>query len=187
MKDLTWRSHPDKVVRSHSNGQRKYRIPSFSWLSVERTVSERLSPYSEDLAEIVGIDIQYVTDDTTGLVNGGSLRLRGRLRHIELQNTSDTEKIAMKLDGELISIKFLPDIEREDFWGDNRRQEVFIVPLVRTSFLGDIEGLVLERASGESSFFQRIGIFSTPSWDDKDPILQDNIEKSCIRPNRMMQ
>ena len=94
-----------------------------------------------------------------------------RLRRIELQKTSDTEKAATKLDGKLILINFFLDMGREDFWRDDRHQEVFIVPLVRTSFLGDIEGLVLERASGESSIFQRIGFFSTSSWDDKVPIL----------------
>ena len=86
-----------------------------------------------------------------------SLNSTGRLhvRHIELQKTSDTEKIATKLDGKLVLIDFLPDIEREDSWRNNRHQEVFIGPLVRTSFLGDIEGLVLERVSGESSIFQK--------------------------------
>ncbi|MCJ1277868.1 hypothetical protein MMC21_005682 [Puttea exsequens] len=76
----------------------QYRAPSFSWASVDGCIT--VPPISDQgmLCSVEDVWIVYVTDDTTGLIKGESLTLKGTLKRLELRRagslktagTSDT-------------------------------------------------------------------------------------------------
>lgn len=72
---------------------RQYRAPSWSWASVDSTVSYlRLGDLYDNegrVASIASKEVTHLTDDDTGQVVSGVLTLRGKLVRVLLENSTD--------------------------------------------------------------------------------------------------
>lgn len=62
----------------------EYRAPSWSWASVDAVVRPGVPTENDLLIKVLDIDIQYVTDDKTGLVSGGFILLRCHVKRVEI-------------------------------------------------------------------------------------------------------
>ncbi|KAI3324011.1 HET-domain-containing protein [Xylariaceae sp. AK1471] len=84
-RQLLW--HVDdtsQVTGSASTRDFPYRAPTWSWLSVDGTINFPEAGQDGLWIEVVDIDMQFSTADTTGPVSSGILILRGRLRPLQL-------------------------------------------------------------------------------------------------------
>lgn len=63
-----------------------YRSPSWSWAAVDGEINPGLIDVetADLLIEVVSLELRYLTNDSTNLVNGGWLRLRGPLKQLML-------------------------------------------------------------------------------------------------------
>jgi hypothetical protein len=79
---ITWRG---RTVRPSV-----YRAPSWSWASVDGEVWFASYPHGreEAQAEIVGLHIEYATEDETGQILSGWLDLKGSLRSVQLEHST---------------------------------------------------------------------------------------------------
>ena len=75
----------------------QYRAPSFSWASVDGCIT--VPPISDQgmLCSVEDVWIVYVTDDTTGLIKGESLTLKGTLKRLELRRAGSLKSYLLKI------------------------------------------------------------------------------------------
>lgn len=104
-RDLLWTVRNKRVDATQSS---IYRAPSWSWAAVDGEVLPgALNARSSNfLIEVLEVDLDYAADDTTGVLKGGWLRLRGVLKRLALHHTSPSdghENWSMSVNGILVS------------------------------------------------------------------------------------
>ncbi len=71
-----------QINNEPSRRPQEYRAPSFSWASVDGVISTSTITDKGILIEADEVKLEHVTEDSTGLVKAGSLRLRGTLKRL---------------------------------------------------------------------------------------------------------
>ena len=174
--DLLWRCPSSKTFHGKEHGRRRFRLPSFSWLSVDCDILTGPGLFGTELAEVISVEIQHVTKDTTGLVHGGQLHLKGRLRHIKLPTPPKTGIVWVTLHGHSVPLSLFPDFAIDESCSTCQDWTIFILPLLKTIYAETIEGIVLEPVIPGSSIFRRVGCFRTTAerqeFNDGDLILE---------------
>ena len=75
--------------KANTRRPEKYRAPSWSWASVDGSVNPGLARKGPEFRYVVeDVQLSYLTEDKTGEVTGGWLRLRGTLLETELVRVS---------------------------------------------------------------------------------------------------
>ena len=77
--DLLWAVSPESTVSLKSL---TYRAPTWSWASLDAGIDYRYGERMDKdsvLAKLVDAQLAYATQDDTGLVTGGRVRMQGRL------------------------------------------------------------------------------------------------------------
>lgn len=164
---LWWVQHRRQANHEPSVRPSTYRAPSFSWASVDGCISPGDFTDKGILMEVVDVKIDYGTDDVTGPVKDGFLRLKGTLKRFKLERNMDTPSWITIVNGVRVQWDnshpaILLDVDQTDFQEQNRRESLYFmparVPFDRYQFF---MGLILERISEESARFRRLGVLMT--------------------------
>jgi Heterokaryon incompatibility protein (HET) len=150
-----------------------YRAPSFSWASVDGNISGGQLTDEGMLIDVVEINIEHETNDVTGLIKSGFLRLKGTLKLLKLAWDMFTETWVMTVNGtdllprmetereRLGPLVFL-DVNQPDFNELNERDALFCMParapMEQWTLL---VCLIFEKVEGQNGTFRRLGISMT--------------------------
>ena len=166
-------------VETYDDGKRflagekrpEYRAPSWSWASIDAPIEPRpeLNPEIKHMATIIKAHVTPVTDDITGQIVNGYIRLRAPLFPVKVDTSRHTRYLDLAWDwGRLESHnKTVPDI-----WPQSAVEGLQFVPLLMTSFppnlkslILEIFGLILQPVEGKQGVYQRWG--RADFWSNK--------------------
>lgn len=143
--------------------------PSFSWLSVEHSVSfqDVEGPEEKACVEIAECKFDYITDDETGPVRSGYILLVRQLREVYLVSTQrlGRERVQgdsyweVQLKGDTLPCCVSPDLQREDLPVSSQGRRHFLVPFFHGGEHVALRGLILESLDCSPCAFRRIGTF----------------------------
>ena len=165
-----------------------YIAPSWSWASVDGVIENTMTMHAmvlshEAVIEILSVDVEYATDDSFGLVNSASMRIKTYVFKAIVQQTTDTSGyITWK--GERIDegsdLKTLLDIIDGEQRHKNLDRQVLLdlayspanprlfycIPVIKSLLCDNpstvnVHGLVLERIDDKRGQYRRCGMFST--------------------------
>ncbi|KAK1982969.1 heterokaryon incompatibility protein [Colletotrichum cereale] len=172
---LLW--HVDKQAQvdgSPSTRPDIYRAPSFSWASVDGSVKTAPSTDANLLIEVVGFHVDYVSVDTTGLVKGGYIDLKGQVKPFEMvvRYTLELQQLFLLVDGIVVKDPLKKDWEngplvhldvgQKSFDEENDKKMLYYVPAQKQENLGNhVSYLLLVALDEGRSTFRRIGIAVT--------------------------
>ncbi|KAJ3454437.1 hypothetical protein MRS44_018331 [Fusarium solani] len=156
-----------------------YRAPSFSWASVDGMVYPAALTDADLLIDVTNIHLDYVTDDTTGLVKGGYLDLKGRMRPFEMvvKYTDTLRQLFMQVDGVIVKDSQKPywqsgplimlDVNQETFDVENKAGMLYYMPAKKGQNPADFATyLLFSSVDDKIGTFRRIGISSTPEAEE---------------------
>jgi hypothetical protein len=129
-----------------------YRAPTWSWLSVDGKINPGKCLRDGVCVEVLELDLKHCNEDTTGLIVDGSLKLKGRLRRLQIRTLvlPVEEGVNVDMPGmwmlsvggtdlessreglkpwERIAIVLELDVPHADFHESNRLQELFIISM----------------------------------------------------------
>lgn len=158
--DLLWtRSSAYEIKPRPTN----YRAPSWSWASIDGLVEYRYVEEKKAKAnctiesEILNCQISLAREDMPfGAVSAATLTLNSHVRKAKLESKSESGHVSMQLDSEAEPVK----IGWADIDAMEKRDEVWITPLIWDKEGGSVEGLVLAAASNSENYFRRVGHFT---------------------------
>jgi hypothetical protein len=158
----------------------KYRSPSWSWAAVDGRIvtGTRNIPSSKLLIEVMDLNLEFLTDDDTSLVQGGWLRLRGTLKRLMLvrhrlfgaNSDGPWDTWNMVVDGVLISRptqsvycgpqpQVFVDNRHDHFEEQHAKQSLYCVPAkVCEDESESIFILILEVEDMTRGVYRRIGL-----------------------------
>lgn len=187
--ELLWYVYPEKQ-RESERVRRRYYTPSFSWTSV----SERISRYRpraipSDLtqkASILGLDLQYVSEDHTGYIKTAELRIKGRLRRVNIWAEGKRMHMGIAEERYKHGGWFWSDHPQENILWSSKGKQHFTLALgewpLSAQFSANIHpfefelsncyGLVLELLNESMKQYRRIGFFT----DGRTEYIQDGYD-----------
>ncbi|KAF5007405.1 hypothetical protein FDECE_6253 [Fusarium decemcellulare] len=170
--DLLW--HVDSVASDPSRYQR-YVAPSWSWASVKGKVRTKGSDVFDrgEFIRVDGYELEYVTEDKTGAIRGGWLRLSGSLKRLRLLRWTASEIKCRLWSLEVNGLEarwpsqsdnpwevFLDD-PQEDLEDENEKGTLYCMP-ARNQLHGQsgwyLVALLLKLVHDDNGEFQRIGL-----------------------------
>ena len=145
----------------------EYRAPSWSWASVEGTITfpQMSGGFYEPLINVVEANLAYLNDqDVTGGLVGGSIKIRCRPHTLFLgELEEDGSFSALTISGRILDItrdessRFLsPEMSYQELKDHNRRHELYCVASRATK--EELCGIVLENCKPDT-FYHRVGSF----------------------------
>jgi hypothetical protein len=187
-RELLWSA--DKNRSGNPPGPQTYRAPSWSWMAVDGKINPGLPNVeaSDMLMKVDGLQLEYLTDDNTGSIHGGWLRLRGMLKQLMLMphRTSTRRSFEdwnMVVNGVHVSCPsdsamrepqphVMLDAFHEDFDKQNAEAALYCMPgRARKGDNGSIYVLLLVLDDREKAIFRRIGLAHGWGEDVKEKIL----------------
>ncbi|KAL8940372.1 MAG: hypothetical protein Q9216_002843 [Gyalolechia sp. 2 TL-2023] len=173
--ELLWRVS-DHAQRGFlpNNRPARYRAPSFSWTSVDGSISPgRLEDYST-VCSIEDIKIDYATEDTTGLINGGYLIIKSTLKRLQLRCTDKPGTYLLTINGRDIGhgMRTCLDVCEPSFDAENEAQRLFAAPIQGpldshpSWTVPSLGGLILQHRT--DGVFSRLGVWSTDQAEEID-------------------
>ncbi|KAL5625662.1 hypothetical protein FOBRF1_000005 [Fusarium oxysporum] len=175
-----------------------YRAPTWSWAASNGAVDPgRPNIEAADLLiEVEDLKLEYVTNDKTGLIRGGWLRLRGVLKQLRLVRTHSSITYGhtdwnMVVNGVHFSaltgfevqepqLQVMLDARHENFEEQNAMAALYCMPgrMRRADNDGSIYILLLELVDREKGSFRRIGLARGWGADVQAKILACSVEES---------
>ena len=162
LEQLLWHVESyDEAKRSLAGEKRpEYRAPSWSWASIDVPIVTEKLRISETypMADIVEACVTPLTDDITGQIKGGYIRLRARLFPIKVEK-STKGYLALSWDWGGVG----GCIDNPDVWPQSAIEGLLqFVPLVFDNLSFDredlnIHGLMLQPVEGNQGVYQRWG------------------------------
>ncbi|KAF6824956.1 hypothetical protein CPLU01_10556 [Colletotrichum plurivorum] len=156
--------------RPATTSSRGYRAPSWSWASVDSRVmpgfpcedSERL------LIRVQDFHPDYATDDTTGLITGGWLRIWGRLMPLGVSRQARSERdhcVGWEVSINGVPVRSSAESIHLDVVHEGLEEcTLFCMPArIRNSGKNIVDVLLLELVDQERGVFRRIGLGSFAS------------------------
>jgi hypothetical protein len=187
--ELLWCVTTPKVMSL----SKKYRCPSWSWAAVDGHIlsGARNIHSSKILIEVVDLNLEYLTDDDTSLVQGGWLRLRGTLKRLMLVRhrlfgaTHDEpwDTWDMVVNGVLLSRptgsiyrgpqpQIFVDNRHDHFEAQHAKKSLYCVPAkVRDDGSESIYILILEVEGMTRGVYRRIGLARGWGKEVSEPML----------------
>ena len=143
----------------------KFRLPTFSRLSLESHMRMREikdSSIEQIMADIVNTEIDYVSEDRTGLVRSGRLYLKRHLRRVQLlPSRTQATWVGESNGGPMGRALLFKDIGRPSLPTYTTGNEHFLLPILKASLSSTspyVRGLILEVV--DPWHFRRIGVFT---------------------------
>ncbi|KAF2026804.1 HET-domain-containing protein, partial [Setomelanomma holmii] len=194
-----------QVDGSPSVRPKSYRAPTWSWASldgmVEMLVVETLGDDDRNITiQVEDVQLQYATEDTTGIVTGGWLDLKGPLRPMQLSKLGDTTFKTWHMVPNGVRVrpqdpsKLGPNVYFDEapfgdgaFDIDNVEQRLFYMtcrlPSKDSKYM---HMLLLRLADGDTKLFERFGVAIASDGDDQEMLQADLKEKvksllPCLR------
>ena len=166
LQQLLWHVDFHKEVRRDLAGEERpeYRAPSWSWASIDAPIVPRpeLELKVNHMATIIEAHVTPVTEDITGQIMSGYIRLRALLFPVKVDTSDLPGYINLKWDGGRLERTYdvVPDV-----WPQSAVEALQFVPLLMTWFSliagGDppeeIHGLILQPVEGKQGVYQRWG------------------------------
>ncbi|RSL45928.1 hypothetical protein CEP53_010561 [Fusarium sp. AF-6] len=183
--DLLWRV-PNQAGETEPSHYDTYIAPSWSWASVRNCVIKHSdssqSSIDCSLVHVEGYQLDYVTEDTTGAIRGGWLRLNGSLKQLKLfrghDGSSDlftwelaVEGVRTKGPGWHIHWDVCLDNPAEHSGQDTDNDMLFCMPAKEYSHatvMKTIEYLLLKVVNPGTGTFRRIGVANWNEGRDLD-------------------
>lgn len=154
-----------------SNKRPQYRAPTWSWASIDGTIEMPL-PKSITLFEkpalrikVIDVHLEFVTENTMGLVKGGYLDLVGQLKRCTIQKGT---LVRMKVDEVVVEItseggthcpNVLLDAEDDDLEEASTALSLYYMPVLVWSRLWSKSCyLLLECIDPDEGIFRRVGL-----------------------------
>ncbi|KAL6407060.1 heterokaryon incompatibility protein [Ilyonectria robusta] len=192
--ELLW-----NAITNRELGLEIYRAPSWSWAAVNGAVDPG-RPDIEDtdmLMKVEALELDYSTNDRTGLIRGGWLQLRGVLKPIlllkpcssEMSNGRDWEIIVNgthfstlnDFEEQGLQVQVMLDAPHNDFEEQNAKAALYCMPgRVRRVDNGSIYVLLLEILDRARGIFRRIGLARGWGADTQARILARSVEESQL-------
>ena len=167
---LLWNVEKCRQINDEpSQRSMEYRAPSFSWASIDGMISAAEITDKGMLVDVHEVKLDYVTDDKTGLVKGGYLRLSGTLKRLEIVRHPLGQTWIMLVNGRearrregeewrrlgpLVQL----DVHQDHFEDSNEKQSLYCMPARaphgRWTFLSC---LIFESVDETAGTFRRIG------------------------------
>ena len=165
LKQLLWQVESLVETRRFLAGEKRpeYRAPSWSWASIDASIVNRpqLSPVIDHMATIIEAHVTPVTEDITGQIVNGYIRLQAPLFPVKVDTSRHTRWPDLAWDwGRLESHnETVPDV-----WPQSIVDGLQFVPLLMSSLPPDskspilhIYGLILQPVEGKQGVYQRWG------------------------------
>ncbi|KAF9776466.1 hypothetical protein IL306_005345 [Fusarium sp. DS 682] len=188
----------DEYVAGSPSWRDTYRAPTWSWAASNGAVDPgRPNIEAADLLiEVEDLKLEYVTNDKTGLIRGGWLRLRGVLKQLRLVRTHSSVTYGhtdwnMVVNGVHFSaltgfevqepqLQVMLDARHENFEEQNAMAALYCMPgrMRRADNDGSIYILLLELVDREKGSFRRIGLARGWGADVQAKILACSVEES---------
>ena len=173
LQQLLWHVESyDKAGRSLSGEKRpEYRAPSWSWASIDaRIVLHQQSEYLKvsHMATIIEAHVTPVTEDITGQILNGYIRLRATLFPLKVGESTELGYLSLRLDWERLASTYdaVPDV-----WPQSAVEGLQFVPLLMTWFSRNAEadppevyGLIIQAVEGKQGVYQRWGYLQYPQF-----------------------
>ncbi|KAH8722520.1 heterokaryon incompatibility protein-domain-containing protein [Phaeosphaeriaceae sp. PMI808] len=190
---LLWQvENMEQVDGSPSLRPAPYRAPSWSWASIDGVVSTANTTQQGIVIRVCNVHLEYATDDTTGVVTGGWLDLRGSLKpfNMVLRSYSSLKKWYMVINditvrqqneglrehdrmGPNVSLDVGP-LEDDAFASDNAQQCLFfMVGRMPTHNNEYISVLLLRLVDAGKGVFERIGLTTSGPDDGQEMLLAE--------------
>ncbi|KAJ4419164.1 hypothetical protein N0V85_001120 [Neurospora sp. IMI 360204] len=188
--ELLWQPsfrYPSRPRSAYLPTVKKSHLPSWTWASIDRPCTRDPVRYYETLLyKVESVDLTYATDDPTGDILSGRLRLRGILMPAKLiQTTHEQPEIYWKVILEGVELEGITRyVERfprarepfkdgfpvalnhfqENFDAENATQQIFAMPAWTTAYgIGtqrSLMAILLFRLLGpKRGVYERLGIF----------------------------
>lgn len=192
-RELLWSVSPHR--RGNTTQSTIYRAPSWSWAAVEGEIHPGLVGIgaADMLIEVQDVQLDYTTDDSTGLIQGGWLRLRGVLKQLGLQRhypSPSGRDWDMTVNGVPVSIPsdslvqepqphIIPDVCHGDFEDIITGGDLYGIPgRAKRDDDGSIHVLILRLEDREGGVFRRVGLARGWGKDVKEKILARAVDES---------
>ena len=169
LEQMLWHVDSNDAKRRFLAGEKRpeYRAPSWSWASMDAPIQPRANLFSNKhhIATIIEARVTPVTDDITGQIKGGYIRLRAPLFPVKL-STYETY-LDLSWDWEVLGRGY---VATPDVWPQYAIETLQFVPLLWTSYTSqskwvrlNFHGLLLQPVKGKHGVYQRWG-FVEISW-----------------------
>lgn len=176
--DLLWtRSSAYEIWQRPTN----YRAPSWSWASIDGLVEYRYVELKKAKAnciiesEILNCQVLLAREDMPfGAISAATLTLNSHIRKAKLESKSESGYVSAQLDSEAEPVK----IGWADIDAMEKKDEVWITPLIWDKEGASVEGLILAATSSEN-YFRRVGHF-TNLFGSRDIRWIENAPKQII-------
>ena len=174
LQQLLWHVDFHKEVRRDLAREERpeYRAPSWSWASIDAPIVPHPQPdYLEvsHIATIIEAHVTPVTEDITGQILNGYIRLRAPLFPVKVGKSTELGYLPPRWDWERLESTYdaVPDV-----WPQSAVEGLQFVPLLMTWFSRiakpdppEIYGLIIQPVKGKQGVYQRWGYLQYPrSW-----------------------
>lgn len=162
-----------------------YRAPSFTWASVDGVVRTVAPTKSRLLFEVVSYHLDYVTEDTTGLVKGGYIELKGQLRPFAMivKNIAPVQQLLMLIYGNIVRDPKKEDgdngpvvnldVGQKSFDDDNVSGRLYYMPTQQKGANNEpLYFLLLSAVDTDATTFKRIGVAVATEPAEMDMLLR---------------
>lgn len=131
--------------------------PTWSWASTLQPIEmPRVSETTSPLSEALEVNLQHPTDDSTGEVIGGFLRLRTVLEPVDLPLRENIPGLPFALQAWMMPATGFLD---EKFTEQETCGKFFCIPLSYDKSFKKISGILLRSTCGGQSGYERIGLW----------------------------
>ena len=146
----------------------EYRAPSWSWASIDAPIVPRpsLNVDVKYMAKIIKAHVTPVTEDITGQILNGHIRLRAPLFPVKVEKSTELGYLPLRWDWERLESTHdaVPDV-----WPQSAVEGLQFVPLLMTWFSliaktdpPEIYGLIIQPVKGKQGVYQRWGYLQYP-------------------------
>ncbi|KAJ0314894.1 hypothetical protein Brms1b_006428 [Colletotrichum noveboracense] len=177
---LLWHvSRQSQIDGSPSVRPEPYHAPTFSWASIDGRITTAGPTKENMLIEVVGLHLDHVSQDTTGLVTGGYLDLKCQPGSFQMvvNYIGELQQLFLKVGGTIVKSKHKKDwdngvlvhldVGQESFEDENTTGSLYYVPAQEQATSHDHLSYLLLVAMDEShTTFRRIGIAVTAEAEE---------------------
>ncbi len=178
LKQLLWQVETYEDGKRFLAGEKRpeYRAPSWSWASIDAPIEPRPQLFSktDHMTTIIEAHVTPVTDDITGQIVNGYIRLRTPLFPVKVDTSRHTRYPDLAWDWGRLDLRRLGGyaITVPDVWPKTDVEGLQFVPLLTTwaarrnkSFTLVIYALILQPVEGKRGVYQRWG--RADLWSEK--------------------
>lgn len=172
----------------------EYRAPSFSWASIDGAVSPSSVDGSKPLTRILDVNLEYLSDDTTGLIKSGSLVLECDLHKVTLTPNPHPKLhhlFIMTINGKEVRQPDGPEWERSgpvltlddevEVFDPSKSEDIYLLPArIWEDEKPMLTILLLELVDRAEATYRRIGIANAPKEIEIEMLTRPDDEAASL-------